>query len=194
MNAKTIILAGLLITATSAALAGNNYIPIDIDPPHTDEVHLGDDTPSKSGGGKPEPATNHNTGLVLTSDIVDVLGPIEPGPATPNSPGGIVVVDDNPPIIILDDGVGSGGPGPFGVDGKASGALVIRLTCIVKAQGLVLSNVGETDAPQGLKLRWRVGADKGSLQLDKRLDAGHAALLPGIDTAAGEACGITLLS
>lgn len=193
MNAKTIILAGLLITATSAALAGNIYIPIDIDPPHKDEVHLGDDTPSK-GGGKPEPATNHFSDIELTSHIVEAIGPIGPGPATPKAPGGILVVDDNPPIVILDDGVGSGGPGAFGVDGKAGGALVIRLACIVKAQGLVLSNVGETDAPQGLKLRWRVGADKGSLQLDKRLDAGHTALLPGIEATAGEACGIKLLS
>ena len=193
MNAKTIILAGLLITATSAALAGNIYIPIDIDPPQKEEPHLGDDTPSKGSGGKPEPATNHFPDFALTGDVVEAIGPIDPGPATPLAPGGILVVDDNPPIVILDDGVGSGGLGPFGVDGKA-GALVIRLACIVKAQGLVLSNVGETDAPQGLKLRWRVGADKGSLQLDKRLDAGHTALLPGIEATAGEACGIKLLS
>jgi len=207
-NVMTNRLSALALALTLASMCSSalafDYIKIDIDPPK-ETPHL-DDPPSKGDhsadieigdkGGKGGPADPNGGALELTSDIVDALGPIDPGPLSPKAPGGIIEVDDTPQIVILDDGVGSNGPGGSGPDGKTSpGALVIRLACTFSPDGLVIRNVGEVDAPMGLKLKWQARGLKldGVVRLDKTLRVGHAASLGGV-AANGAACGIELAS
>lgn len=192
MKRTILMIAAIAVLASAgSAVAGNYGNNIDIhipDPtPHVEAPHL-DDPPSKNVGG----------GVVLTPELVDALdvgGGGDPGPAEPALPGGILEVDDTPQIVILDDGVGSnpGGPSP---DGKsAPGALVIRLACAFSPDGLVIRNLGDTDAPMGLRLKWQARGLKlaGVVQLDQTLRIGQAARLGGV-AANGADCGIKLVS
>lgn len=200
-------LALSLVLMTGAASAVD-YIKINIDPPSSPNGEHGavididkDDDGGNGGPAKPgqiDTSHNHDSNWTdLDPEVIGKLGPIGPGPATPKTPGGILVVDDTPPIVILDDGVGSnpGNPG-FSPNGKTSpGALVIRLACSFGPAGLVIRNVGDLDAPIGLKLKWRahgLGLD-GTVRLDRPLRVGHSASLGGV-VAEGAGCGLRLVS
>jgi hypothetical protein len=193
MRLSAIALATLVALSAAPAFA-IDFIKIDIDPPKPKPDQS--ETPSKGDSGFPGKNNNGNGGgIVLTPEIVDALDV------------------GNKPIVILDDGVGSGGLGPFPENapdipglpvGGANGAagnpgggdvLVLQLACVVGAEGLTLINVGDATAPAGLRLRWQVpGAGRGTIRLDGALKAGRSALVPGVAAAVGTACGVSLVS
>ncbi len=207
---KTNSLPALALAFTLAALSSSalavDYVQIKIDPPASPNGEHGAVVPGvgKNDGasGPADPGDivmdrDHNDWTDFDPTLIGKLGPIEPGPAKPKTPGGTLAVDGTPPIVILDDGVGSPGkPGPIAQGGDIpDGAVVIRLACSFSPDGLVIRNVGELDAPLGLKLKWR--AERlglgGTVRLDQSLRAGHSALLGGV-AAEGTGCGLRLVS
>ena len=203
------LMFGLLLGASSGPASAVNFIKIVIDKPAADSPngeHGAVIDIDKNGGGNGGPAdpglidkSHGKDGFEITPEMVDAIGDVGPGPAEPALPGGILEVDDTPPIVILDDGVGSnGGPGNPGVGPGGDippGAVVIRLACAFSPDGLVIRNVGDVDAPMGLRLKWQARGSKlaGTVQLDRTLRIGHAASLAGV-TAFGADCGIKLVS
>lgn len=204
------LMFGLVLVVSSGPASAVNYIKIVIDKPAAESPN-GEhgaviDIDKNGGGGNGGPAdpgqidkSHGKNGFEITPEMIDAIGDVGPGPAQPALPGGNLEVDDTPPIVILDDGVGSnGGPGNPGAGPGGAiphGAVLIRLACAFSPDGLVIRNVGDIDAPMGLRLKWQARGSKlgGTVQLDRTLRVGHAASLGGV-AALGADCGIRLVS
>lgn len=115
---------------------------------------------------------------------------IPQGNGNGNNGPGIIDMDPpsfgpaNPPIKILDDGVGSGGPGPHGtpiVDhGQRQDQGLPDVGCKVQAPGATtddiwIINTGDVTLPMGSKIRYRVPStgDHGAFELPRDIAVGQ---------------------
>jgi len=95
----------------------------------------------------------------------------------------------DPTLIDFAPGGGAKLGAPDGEQG------VLRLACSFGPDGLLIRNVGDLDAPAGLKLKWQARELRldGVVRLSKALRSGQAASLQGV-SATGDTCGIKLAS
>lgn len=111
----------------------------------------------------------------------------------------------NPPIKILDDGVGSGGPGPHDIPvvdhGQHDG--LPDVGCKVQAPGATtddiwIINTGDVTLPMGSKIRFRVPStgDHGAFELPRDIAVGQKLKIADLlnDAASGASCTVRLLA
>jgi len=151
--------------------------------------------------------------LILPEELVEAAQHEEPrgidvtGPH--HAPGGVTLpVRDKPKFLLpadmvkdaqdkpmLDPSLIDFTPGGAKLDVPAGDQGVLRLACSFGPEGLKIRNVGEVDAPAGLKLKWQARGLPldGVVRLDKSLRSGHAASLGGV-AATGAECGLKVVS
>jgi len=141
--------------------------------------------------------------LILPKEMVEAAQHEEPRnilpfPPEPKRPQLIFPADmvanaqDKP---MLDPSLIDFTPGGARLDVPAGEQGVLRLACSFGPEGLKIRNVGEVDAPAGLKLKWQARGLPldGVVRLDKSLRSGHAASLGGV-AATGAECGLKVVS
>ncbi|HVY50069.1 MAG TPA: hypothetical protein VHA07_00765 [Devosia sp.] len=125
------------------------------------------------------------------------------GNGTPYIP--IIVFPDPPkpkiPILILDDGVGSGGPNTPAVHTQPH-ALEVAIDCRVKAEDgldgdLWIINTGEAPISAGTAIRFRVPStgDHGAFELNRSILPGARVKVPDLLHGAegGAPCGVQII-
>jgi hypothetical protein len=122
--------------------------------------------------------------------------PIDPpsGGGSGGGPVGLPKMTRNLPKGGGGGGGDSGGGGDDGFLTQKRGPGDLALLCEIEQDGdFVLLNGGSRVVPQGARIRWKAGDEKGFLSLNVDLEPGARAMAKDHSTASGAPCLATLL-